>query len=183
MQNELPPGTVREDGFILVKYRKMRDGTRRAEWESPERRVRRLEVKTAVRRNYQARLRSTEEGLAKARKWSREAASKYRIKNPVRQRLQHIKARCSRRGVEFSLKEEDIVVPDVCPVFGFPIGNHYGPCHDQLFEIDRIKQDQGYHKGNVIVVSRLANRLKSNASVAQLRMLADFYEKLERTLL
>ena len=44
--------------------------------------------------------------------------------------------------------------------------------------IDRIDPKKGYVKGNIIVVSMRANRIKTDATVDEIRKVADFYEKL-----
>ena len=43
---------------------------------------------------------------------------------------------------------------------------------------DRIDPKKGYVKGNIIVVSMRANRIKTDATVDEIRKVADFYEKL-----
>jgi hypothetical protein len=44
--------------------------------------------------------------------------------------------------------------------------------------LDRIVPSLGYVPGNVVVVSWKVNRIKCDASVDDLRKIADFYEKL-----
>lgn len=44
--------------------------------------------------------------------------------------------------------------------------------------LDRIIPRRGYVPGNVIVVSNLANRIKSSATARQIRRVATFYEML-----
>ena len=43
---------------------------------------------------------------------------------------------------------------------------------------DRIYPKKGYTKGNVIVISNKANRIKTDATVKEIRKVANFYEKL-----
>ena len=45
--------------------------------------------------------------------------------------------------------------------------------------VDRIDPNGGYVRGNIVVVSWRANRLKGNAMVNELRAIADFYEQLD----
>lgn len=95
--------------------------------------------------------------------------------------LSNIKRRCKDRGIPFNLTIEDIAAPEICPVLGFPLRRNRkeggGPLDDSP-AVDRIKPELGYVKGNVIVVSHLANRIKSNATPEQIRKVAAFYEKL-----
>ena len=46
--------------------------------------------------------------------------------------------------------------------------------------IDRINNSKGYHKDNIVVVSDLVNTIKSNATLKELYMVADFYYELEK---
>lgn len=48
--------------------------------------------------------------------------------------------------------------------------------HDGSPTIDRIINDLGYVKGNVIVISWRANRIKSDATLAELKAIVAFYE-------
>jgi len=41
--------------------------------------------------------------------------------------------------------------------------------------IDRIDNSKGYIKNNIVVVSRRANVLKKDASIEELKKLAEFY--------
>ena len=50
--------------------------------------------------------------------------------------------------------------------------------NDLTPSIDRINPKKGYIKENIIVVSMKANRIKTDATVEEIRKVADFYEKL-----
>jgi len=50
--------------------------------------------------------------------------------------------------------------------------------NDLTPSIDRIDPKKGYVKDNIIVVSMRANRIKNDATVDEIRKVADFYEKL-----
>lgn len=100
--------------------------------------------------------------------------------------LQEIRVRAKKRGFEFNLTEEDIAIPLFCPVLGIRIRQpgenetRLRGCKDNSPSVDRIDQQRGYVKGNVIVVSWRANRLKSDASLDELRAVLRFYEPLLR---
>lgn len=93
--------------------------------------------------------------------------------------LRKVRGRCSRSGMPFDLTLEDIVVPKRCPVLGMKlkIRVDHGKKYDDTPSIDRIDNRLGYVKGNVIIVSWRANRLKSDATPKELRRLAKFYGK------
>lgn len=46
--------------------------------------------------------------------------------------------------------------------------------------LDRIEPDLGYVAGNAIVISNRANRLKSDATIDELRAIASFYATFRR---
>ena len=50
--------------------------------------------------------------------------------------------------------------------------------NDLTQSIDRIYPKKGYVKGNIVVVSMRANRIKTDATVDKIRKVGDFYEKL-----
>ena len=76
--------------------------------------------------------------------------------------LKVIRHKCLRRGIEFDLTWQDVAVPSVCPVTlrPFAFGDHSleGP------SIDRMDPTKGYVRGNVRVISRLANAIKNNCT-------------------
>lgn len=74
-----------------------------------------------------------------------------------------------RYGLEFDLKPSDIPIGKVCPVLGLTYKRGVnGTPIDTSPTIDRIDNSKGYIKGNVVVVSYLANRIKSSANAEQL---------------
>jgi hypothetical protein len=121
-----------------------------------------------------------EKKLERARK-VRDKARVKRMANPARAIFQTAKAASKRLGRDFSITEEDIVVPEFCPVLGIPLSfAEYGR-HDASPALDRIDNSLGYIPGNVIVVSWRANRLKNDASLAEMVALSDFYLNLSKT--
>jgi|SRR5271166_807386 len=79
------------------------------------------------------------------------------------------KRRAREDGIEFTIELSDIIIPTYCPLLGIELTNELG--HGQLqsnSSIDRIDSSKGYIKGNVQVISRLANTMKSSATSEQL---------------
>jgi len=89
------------------------------------------------------------------------------------------KRRAVRLGVPFNIEVQDIEIPHTCPVMGIPIEHNWGDHRNSDYSpsLDRLIPSLGYTKGNVLVVSRRCNRIKSDATVAELRAIADFYER------
>lgn len=78
-----------------------------------------------------------------------------------------VQKRAAERGLPFDLEVEDIVVPDVCPVLGIPLTKEGGEDQDAYPSLDRLIPSRGYVKGNVRVISKRANQIKSNATVEE----------------
>ena len=100
------------------------------------------------------------------------------VKNdPAHKMFCHTRTRANDKGIPFNLDLGDIVIPERCPVFftRMKIGDF-----DLAPSLDRIRPELGYVKGNVIVISNKANRMKNDGTAAELRALADFYTKLEQ---
>ena len=82
--------------------------------------------------------------------------------------LKSAKQRAKKRGVPFNLTIEDIRIPDMCPVLGIPLRRGKEKLHDNSPTLDRMVPERGYVRGNVMVISHLANRIKTNANPDQL---------------
>ncbi|WP_422049716.1 hypothetical protein [Shimia sp.] len=86
------------------------------------------------------------------------------------------KARAAKAGVPFNITPEDISIPHSCPVLDIPLIVGSGKPTDNSPSLDRVVPALGYVRGNVLVISNRANRIKNNATVAELRQVADFFE-------
>lgn len=94
--------------------------------------------------------------------------------------LLRIRATAKKQGIPFNLTEEDVAIPDVCPVLGIPLnknaGNGRNTTRDDSVSVDRLIPELGYVKGNVVVMSFKANRMKNNGTVEELKALVSFLE-------
>jgi hypothetical protein len=117
---------------------------------------------------YQRKLRSEDPERVKQSK-----RNSWRNLDPRKKMLQQAKNRCRRNSIEFDLVLEDIVISDKCPLLGvdFIIGVKHD--YQYTYSLDRINPDKGYTKGNVWVISMLANSMKNNATKEQLLTFAD----------
>jgi hypothetical protein len=88
------------------------------------------------------------------------------------------KQRAKKSSIEFTILIDDIIIPDNCPVFGFPLKRESKDTWYSAPSLDRIDNTKGYTKENVVVVSRRANILKKDATIEELKKLADYYEHL-----
>lgn len=87
--------------------------------------------------------------------------------------------RAKRKGLAFNITKEDIYIPDYCPILGIPLYTRHGVCGggDNSPTVDRIDNSLGYVKGNVHVISNLANRMKFTASPELMLKFADWVYK------
>jgi hypothetical protein len=86
------------------------------------------------------------------------------------------KARSKKTGLEFSITRDDIKIPDVCPVLGIKLFREDKKTWHHAPSIDRIDNNKGYVKDNIMVMSRRANILKKDANISELIMIGKFYE-------
>lgn len=91
------------------------------------------------------------------------------------------KARAAKKSIEFDIGPEDIVVPEFCPVFGVRLQASENVANDFSPSLDRINNLKGYVKGNIQVISNKANRMKSDASLDEIRILYEWLLKQEST--
>jgi hypothetical protein len=141
----------RERGEISVKL-------------SPEKRIEVLAKRKAYR--------------LKNREKIRDSARKSYIKNATRHIWGNLKARAKKQGIPFDLEESDVVAPECCPVLGIKLERSGGLGRlDSSPSVDRIIPSLGYVKGNVVVISYRANRIKNDATLEELRKITLFYEK------
>jgi hypothetical protein len=76
--------------------------------------------------------------------------------------------RAARYDREFDIEVSDIVVPEACPLLGIPIARGDGKQRDSSPSLDRIDSTRGYTPDNIWVISYKANRMKTNATFAEL---------------
>jgi hypothetical protein len=84
------------------------------------------------------------------------------------------KARATKSGVPFNLTPEDIVIPPNCPILGIPIIVGQKQANDNSPSLDRIMPLMGYVRGNIVVISNRANRIKNNALPWELQAVANW---------
>ena len=88
--------------------------------------------------------------------------------------LYQIRHRAKVKQVPFNLTLEDLDLPDECPILGIPMKFNKNGAFDDSYSIYRIDNTKGYTKGNVQVISLLANSLKSKGTLDQLIKLGDW---------
>jgi hypothetical protein len=87
------------------------------------------------------------------------------------------KRRAKKHGVPFNIAKEDIEIPEFCPALKVRIGKSKGSSGPFSPTLDRIIPEMGYVRGNILVISSRANQIKTDATWAEIQMLADFYKE------
>lgn len=90
--------------------------------------------------------------------------------------LKHAKARSVQKKIVFDLMEDDIFLPDVCPILGLPFNRDtrkYG------YSLDRKDPTKGYTKDNVWVISQIANAMKWDSTHEERVLFAKWVLSLE----
>lgn len=93
----------------------------------------------------------------------------------------NLKASAKARNIPFDLSPRDIDeigIPITCPILNIPLAFNRNNVQDNSISFDRIDSTKGYTKDNLIVISYKANKLKSNATIDELRKIVTFYDNL-----
>lgn len=114
-----------------------------------------------AKENQKKRLKIDQEYKNKIRKQAKE--SYWRTVNT--RLISSTKSRCKSRGIPFALTFNSIKIPEVCPILKIPFDRgRYAPT------IDRIDPRLGYIDSNIRVISKLANTMKNDASLKELKL-------------
>lgn len=105
----------------------------------------------------------------------RAARFNWRRKYPVKSMLRLAKKR--NRGLGWDIEEIDIVIPTHCPVLGISLEMGTRTQKDGSPSLDRINPKKGYVKGNVMVISWRANRLKSDATLEEIEAIRRYMKR------
>jgi hypothetical protein len=90
--------------------------------------------------------------------------------NKVHLILNGIKYRCKKDNIPFDITIEDLMpFPTHCKYLGWELTTIHGEGRvDTNMSIDKINPELGYVKGNVQIISDMANRMKNSATKEQL---------------
>ena len=91
----------------------------------------------------------------------------YNINNWEQRLWYTAKQRAEKRNLEFTIQKTDIKIPTHCPYLKIELTKGNGR-DVSTASLDRIDPLIGYIPTNIQVISDLANRMKSNATIEQL---------------
>ena len=90
------------------------------------------------------------------------------LKNPLDYKFREAQRRAKKRGLEFDITIDDIVIPDYCPLLGMKLEVNTQGAQYNSPSLDRIDSSRGYTKDNIWVISHRANTVKNDASLEEL---------------
>jgi len=154
---------VREDGLVFESYQTRGDKVYER-WATPEKLKERSKKSNEAGCEWAKR----PEVRARHRVQQRKNMSVYRKLVPEQFMLIAARSRAKAKNIPFNLLLEDVVIPKLCPVLGIPLILGNGGTSDNSPTLDRIIPELGYIKGNIAVISWRANRIKSNATPAEI---------------
>ncbi|WP_124618586.1 hypothetical protein [Burkholderia contaminans] len=128
-----------------------------------------------------------ERNLPRAKQRQRGYYEKLRAEQPEVIMWRSARLRAEKLGMPFAITPEDILAvwhaDDVCPVLGIGMRHNFdgkGSHADDSPSLDRIRPEFGYVKGNIVVISFLANRLKGDETNPNVfRRIADWLESVK----
>lgn len=97
----------------------------------------------------------------------------------VREMISSARKRAKRDNVPIDIDHDYVMnlATDICPALGIPISyTNSGHLKDNSATLDKFDAERGYVKGNVNIISRLANIIKTSATANQVRHVADWME-------
>jgi len=96
---------------------------------------------------------------------------------PKKNLLRWAKSRAIRKELGFDITIDDINIPEFCPILLVPLVNNKGSSKSNSLTLDRIDPKLGYVKGNVQVISMLANLMKQDATADKLLLFANWIKE------
>lgn len=96
--------------------------------------------------------------------------------DPRRRLMLSTKSSASKRKLSHTISEEDLVIPETCPILKISLKLHGR--EPNSISVDRIYNDKGYVPGNVQIISNRANKLKNNGTLEEFRKIVKYLEGL-----
>lgn len=95
--------------------------------------------------------------------------------NPTRSLFIAIRSRAKRKNIEFGLDFNTVEIPSHCPILHLSLTHNKGSgLNDTSPSYDRLDNQIGYTPENTRIVSRRANRLKSDGTAKEHLLIAKY---------
>lgn len=105
--------------------------------------------------------------------WYQEKMAKMSIEERLKLMVKRAKDRAKLKNVDFDITWKDVVYVETCPILEIPLNwgetSNEGGRNINTPSLDRIDPNLGYVKGNVRIISTLANMMKSSANKEQIQ--------------
>lgn len=116
---------------------------------------------------------------ARASKWhekwgDKTSSSLYKIQ---RHKFARKHANATRVGYSWTVTFGELTWPTHCPVLGLELDYFAENRQENSPSFDRLDSNIGYDKGNVVIVSWRANRIKNDGTAEEHRKIADYLDK------
>ena len=97
----------------------------------------------------------------------------------VRRKMWHsAKRRAKKKGLEFDIEVDDIIIPDVCPLLEIAITESpHKHSHEGSPSLDRRDSTRGYTKNNIWVISHKANSAKNSCTIDEFSLIFNNWRK------
>jgi hypothetical protein len=106
-----------------------------------------------------------------------ETSRKIKFQNDPQHYLWYVaRTRSRQNGTEFTITKDDIIIPKVCPILGLVLTKGNGYLHNSM-SLDRVDNTRGYIPGNVRVISRKANIMKSDLTIETLEQIIKYIKR------
>lgn len=92
-------------------------------------------------------------------------------KNITTELYNHAKTRAKKSGIPFTIEQKDVIIPEMCPILGVPFSFTKKEMSPSL---DRKINEFGYVKDNIFVISKRANRIKTDATIDELEKILQY---------
>lgn len=172
----------RKDGHstLCKECKRARDRARYAKIkDDPEFHKKKLEAQAVYRQthkeqiqNYSLEYNLRPEVIEKKSEWSRQKKYSRSIPTKIQDMVTRAKNRAIEKGLPFNITREDVVFTDTCPILEIKLNWEGGPRDKNTPSLDKIIPEKGYVKGNIRIVSNLANMMKSEANFEELKLFA-----------
>lgn len=168
----------RKDGHstLCKECKRAKDRTRYHERKNDsEYHAKKLEHQANYRKNHKEQIdaysyeyNARPEVIERKAEWHQEKNNKKSISDKIKSMLIRAKNRSEEKNVPFNITIEDITFTEICPLLNIPLNWNDGPRDKNTPSLDRIIPELGYVKGNVKIISNLANTMKNCASTQEL---------------
>lgn len=105
--------------------------------------------------------------------WYQEKMTKMPIEGRIKLMVKRAKDRAKLKNIDFDITWEDVQYEEICPILEIPLNwgetSNEGGRNIDTPSLDRISPSLGYVKGNVRIISTLANMMKSSANKEQIQ--------------